>query len=143
MTEWPASRESAGRDAARYAAWEARGKPPSPTAQRRRVSHSVPPYKPKMMERMIHAQGGICPMCLGEMRYRPDLPPYHPARATFDHVVPRHKGGGNVGNRIAAHLACNREKGCRLPTGCELVWLIAVNARLGLGFHFEFVGDAQ
>ena len=53
-------------------------------------------------------------------------------RATFDHVIPRALRGLNgPGNMVLAHSGCNSWKGDRPPTGCELVWLLAVNARIG------------
>lgn len=54
----------------------------------------------------------------------------NPNRASIDHVVPRALGGLNEGNIVAVHLRCNGRKGGRMPTGCELVVLAWVNARL-------------
>lgn len=50
---------------------------------------------------------------------------------TYDHVVPRSKGGGNYGNLVPAHSRCNGEKGDRLPYGCELIMLDALNTKAG------------
>jgi hypothetical protein len=68
------------------------------------------------------------------------------ARATVEHVFPRSPGGkamakirvfydlfpGMFKNRrtAIAHSKCNNRKGNRAPTGCEVVFLMAVNARL-------------
>lgn len=52
---------------------------------------------------------------------------------SVDHVIPRARGGHDgAGNTVAAHIPCNVQKGDRSPTGCELLWLSAVNLRLGL-----------
>lgn len=52
---------------------------------------------------------------------------------TVDHVVPRSRGGAlGLGNVVLAHRPCNGRKANRMPTGCELTFLLAVNARLGV-----------
>jgi 5-methylcytosine-specific restriction endonuclease McrA len=79
-----------------------------------------PTKEGSLMCRMLAAQGDVCGICGIKLRRNP----------SFDHVVPRCRGGGNVGNRIIAHVPCNFRKGDRMPTGCELVMLAAVNARL-------------
>jgi 5-methylcytosine-specific restriction endonuclease McrA len=61
----------------------------------------------------------------------------HPLRSPFsvtiEHVVPRSRGGlWGFGNVVGAHVTCNHRKADRMPTGCELIWLLAVNARLGV-----------
>lgn len=72
------------------------------------------------------AQHGVCGICGypildGEMR-------------TVDHVIPKAMGGADmVGNFVIAHSDCNSDKAARPPNGCELVWLLAVNARIGFG----------
>lgn len=51
--------------------------------------------------------------------------------ATEDHVFAKVRGGyDGLGNLLAAHKRCNNRKGDRLPTGCEIIWLVAVCARL-------------
>lgn len=51
---------------------------------------------------------------------------------TIDHVIPRSRGGHDgCGNIVAACFPCNNRKGGRMPTGCELIVLIAVNCRMG------------
>jgi 5-methylcytosine-specific restriction endonuclease McrA len=123
------------RDAQRYAAWEARGKPPSPTvppkARSRRRLRPIARDR-FLIEEMADAQGGRCVLCGWALIFDDDLPDHAPQRASFDHVIPRSRGGANHGNRLAAHRKCNTEKGSRMPTGCELVWLAAVNAKLGI-----------
>lgn len=51
---------------------------------------------------------------------------------TFEHVVPRHRGGRNYGNLVLTHPRCNMRRADALPTGCLLIMLDVVNARLGL-----------
>lgn len=51
---------------------------------------------------------------------------------TVDHVIPRSRGGfDGKGNVVAACFVCNNRKADRMPTGCELIYLIAVNCRMG------------
>lgn len=51
---------------------------------------------------------------------------------SIDHVLPKSLGGADrLGNFLLVHQACNNLKGNRLPTGCECVWLLAVNCQLG------------
>lgn len=76
--------------------------------------------KRRLIARLLEAQGGFCGICGERLRRSPSV----------DHVVPRCHGGRNDGNRIIAHVPCNFRKGDRAPTGCELVMLAAVNARL-------------
>lgn len=70
-------------------------------------------------------QGGLCAGCGLAMRRR---------WTTLDHVIPRSRGGfDGFGDVVAMHRDCNQAKRDRWPTGCELIWLLAVNARLGVG----------
>lgn len=72
---------------------------------------------------LFRAQGGRCGICGWPVR--------NFKAASIEHVVPRSLGGfWGLGNMVAAHRDCNQAKGDRLPTGCELIWLLAVNARL-------------
>lgn len=73
----------------------------------------------RLIPRMLEAQGGFCGICGERLRRSPSI----------EHVVPRCRGGANAGNRIVAHTPCNFRKGDRMPTGCELIMLAAVNAR--------------
>lgn len=59
------------------------------------------------------------------------------AEVTYDHVVPRSKGGGNYGNIVPAHSTCNTSKADRMPRGCELVMLAALNAKAGNVFEAD------
>lgn len=105
------------RDDARYAAWEARGKPPSPSVPRR-TDRLRPRASTCFL--LVEAQEGLCGICgqrLGDL-------------VTIDHVVPLSRGGRNVGNRMAAHSACNSMKADRMPTKRELERLAKVNERL-------------
>lgn len=69
------------------------------------------------------AQDGWCPIC-GERLTS--------SGRTLDHVVPRSRGGAQLGNLLVVHNWCNLRKADRMPTGCELIMLAAVNARVGL-----------
>jgi 5-methylcytosine-specific restriction endonuclease McrA len=89
----------------------------APKAPKRRYWHSG---RAALQTRMLEAQGGFCGICGSKLHKSP----------SFDHVVPRCRGGTNAGNRIVAHAPCNFRKGDRMPTGCELIMLEAVNARL-------------
>ncbi len=89
-------------------------------------------------------QGGVCSICGREV-----APVYRPGRgsaASRDHTFPRFREqtagrprppalgrwGGHLRIPITmAHAKCNSRKGARWPTGCEMIWLLAVNARLG------------
>lgn len=78
---------------------------------------------------LADAQGWLCALCGQEI----DILGRMGARISTDHVVPRYLGGWDEwGNFLAAHRQCNADKSNDEPTGCELVWLFAVNARLGL-----------
>jgi len=68
------------------------------------------------------AQFGRCAICGGNMK--------RGKVHSIDHVVPQSRGGRDVGNLVLAHRPCNEAKANREPTGCELIWLAAVNARL-------------
>ena len=85
------------------------------------------------MAMAYRAQDGVCAICGRRM---PPLGNYEPRalqRVTREHVIPQSWGGPNqLGNIVAAHWLCNSRKSDRKPTGCELIWLLAVNARLGV-----------
>lgn len=53
------------------------------------------------------------------------------SRPSLDHVIPQDLGGTNFRNIVAAHNRCNAEKSNDIPTGCEVIWLLVVNARIG------------
>lgn len=92
--------------------------------------------KQKLVAKLTRLQGGLCALCgmpillgakFGSRKGR-----------SIDHTWPLHRSGlvgprqppeGKFGNKVAAHGQCNATKGHRAPTGCELIWLMAVNAR--------------
>lgn len=72
---------------------------------------------------LLDVQGDICPLCGLPIK----------GVGTLEHVIPRSAGGADrLGNFVCSHHRCNARKADRMPTGCELVWLLAVNARLGV-----------
>jgi 5-methylcytosine-specific restriction endonuclease McrA len=74
----------------------------------------------KLRDRLHQAQRGRCAWCGGT--FQGDKP-------TFDHVIPRAKGGAHRDNVVLAHFRCNQERDDRLPTGCELIVLAVIRAR--------------
>jgi 5-methylcytosine-specific restriction endonuclease McrA len=93
-----------------------------------RVTRERTVRRRKQREQLWEAQGKICFLC-GEKMY-----PVSHTRAdrgwSMDHVRPASKGHSRVRNVLLAHSKCNREKDDREPTGCELLLLEAVNAKL-------------
>lgn len=80
--------------------------------------------KSPFLDRLRLASCNICGIC-GKSVGRT-------SRST-DHVVPKAKGGyDGPGNKVLAHKSCNNRKADRWPTGCECIFLMAVNARLGV-----------
>lgn len=56
----------------------------------------------------------------------------------IDHVWPIGDGGFNgPGNMVMAHEWCNFHKADSLPTGCEIIWLAAVCARLDVPLRLK------
>lgn len=84
----------------------------------------------KFRQALYEAQAGRCSLCgqgLGALGERGEW------RPTFEHVWPRSRYSyADRGNLLLAHFRCNIAKGTRDPTGCEVILLAAVNARLGL-----------
>lgn len=78
---------------------------------------------------LVTSQGRICALC--GKRFSPNLHSTEDRwQATVDHVWPIAKGGyDGKGNIVAAHKKCNNDKGQRRPTGCEIIWLVAVCER--------------
>lgn len=73
---------------------------------------------------LLGAQSHICACCGMRITSMYD--------ATVDHVIPMVMGGSKgIGNIVAVHRRCNHDKAGRYPNGCELLWLEAVNFRLG------------
>jgi 5-methylcytosine-specific restriction endonuclease McrA len=121
------SREAADRRRAeRLTDWIARGCPPSPPALPKAKKEQCSHIRPIML-RILEIQRGVCVGC-GRAISASDTSAN--MRLSVDHVYPRSRGGVNAGNRLAMHRLCNAQKGSRPPTGCELVWLAAVNARM-------------
>lgn len=72
------------------------------------------------------AQEGICALC-GQPMEGPGT------RHSLDHVIPHALGGKNaLGNLVLSDDLCNRRKSNDQPTACEMIFLLAVNARLGV-----------
>lgn len=72
---------------------------------------------------LYRAQNGYCGICGKRLKCL--------IKVTLDHVKPLSRGGGRgERNLIAAHRHCNEGKADRPPTGCEVIWLEAVNSRL-------------
>lgn len=80
---------------------------------------------------LIRQQLGICSIC-GHL-ISDETDPDVEARPSIDHVIPITMGGEDrPGNLLAAHRGCNTAKGSEPPTDCQLIWLLAINSRLGL-----------
>lgn len=80
---------------------------------------------------LMRAQKRRCASCAGLMFDKANEceTGFH---ASIDHVYPRAHGGPDaIGNFVAMHYRCNQRKADRAPTGCELIWLAAVNAAIG------------
>lgn len=76
----------------------------------------------KMQDMRCASCGGFAHLHLGGR---------HPWRLTLDEAVPRARGGRReLGNQLVMRKICNEAKADRMPTGCELIWLELVNARL-------------
>lgn len=75
----------------------------------------------RQRESLFRAQDGSCPICGDALR----------APETLDHVWPCARHRRSAYNRLLVHQACNWRKQDRDPTGCELIWLAAVRARMG------------
>lgn len=89
------------------------------------------PIPRPVLKALWRAQWGRCPYCPAPLEDPLGLRGY---RVNGDHVIPRGLNGPDaVGNLVCAHADCNHRKADRPPYGCELVFLMAVNARLGVG----------
>lgn len=73
------------------------------------------------MPELIKAAQGICYLCGKTLDG--DL--------NRDHVKPKHQGNPYKANTMPTHVICNGAKGGRQPYPCELIYLDAVNLRLG------------
>lgn len=111
----------------KYADWVARGKPPAPSMPSRWVWRRDAKVRP-LMQHLAQEQDNACSLC-GEPL---DFAATGPLAPTYEHVMPRSKGGANHRNRLVAHRRCNANKSDSLPTGCEILLLDAVNTRVYL-----------
>lgn len=80
-----------------------------------------------MVQALVIAQGGKCAYCPREFT-DDDIDVDGPATwPTFDHVVPKSRGGSNsIKNGLAACIPCNGQKGNRKPTKAELAMLARI-----------------
>lgn len=69
---------------------------------------------------------GVCFEILGPRKDGGEI------RWNLDHVWPKRYRRGNWGNIVLAHTRCNGKKADRRPTGCQILFLTIVNARMGL-----------
>lgn len=75
---------------------------------------------------LYRVQSGLCGLCGHPLN--PD-----PARNSLDHVIPLFDGGKDgLGNLLLCHGECNGQKSNDVPTGCELVMLLAANSKLAV-----------
>lgn len=84
-------------------------------------------------QRMIlhWAQDGLCAGCGRPMGLSVRGPKSRATYPTFDHVVPKSRGGGRVLiNGLLKHRGCNEGRADRPPTGCDRVWQTLVRSRL-------------
>ncbi len=82
----------------------------------------------KLRDLLAHHQDDICAICGGKMNDGTYI-----GQSTLDHVIAKSRGGADrLGNLVAAHRGCNIRKSDSPPTGCTLIFLLAVNARLGV-----------
>lgn len=80
-------------------------------------------------QKFMIAQQGKCWLCGGLMRV--DVHTFHALYATWDHVLPKSKGGANhQDNLMLAHRKCNRERGNR--TEVRAMPRFTVNCKVSL-----------
>jgi 5-methylcytosine-specific restriction endonuclease McrA len=79
------------------------------------------PRKRRALESLIRKQNNLCHLCGQPMKAPTAVS--HPRAATFDHLVPRSKGGRDCeSNGAAAHYECNQARGdLDLPLAPEFV----------------------
>ncbi|MFC5371790.1 HNH endonuclease [Brevundimonas faecalis] len=93
------------------------------------------PKQGKMRHRqrmILHwAQNGLCAGCGRPVGLSSRGPKSRATYPTFDHVVPKSRGGGRVLiNGLLKHRRCNEGRDDRPPSGCDRVWQALVLSRL-------------
>jgi len=74
---------------------------------------------------LAYAQEYRCGICANPL-------PEEITAGSVDHVIPMAIGGADgPGNWVVTHRECNAAKANDTPTGCEMVFLLMVNAKLG------------
>ena len=89
--------------------------------------------------RLFHAQDGLCGYCFKPLD--PDLGRTDHDRWSVDHVVPKIAQQGRrplSRNKVLVHQRCNTAKGGRPPTGCHLIALEWVLARMDALFGYQW-----
>ena len=87
----------------------------------------------KRILRLGAAQGWICAGCGQPTRRLKRGERNDDDALTFDHVIPAIRGGHRaLYNGLMKHRRCNRERGDRPASGCDLLWQAVVMAKLGL-----------
>jgi hypothetical protein len=103
-------------------------------AQRRRQAWAI---GKRFRGWIARAQNGLCANCAQPLNLSKKTKATHADAPTMDHVKCRSNGGSpHLGNILVMHRKCNNRKGDREPTGCELVWLGMVNAKLRSEFDW-------
>lgn len=74
------------------------------------------------------AQNGLCAGCGQPVSLSGRAPK---SRATFDHVIPKSRGGARtLINGLLKHRGCNERRDDLPPTGCDRIWQALVRERL-------------
>jgi 5-methylcytosine-specific restriction endonuclease McrA len=98
-------------------------------SERQQRRQDEPTYEERI-RRIADAQEGLCSICCQILHPRLIISKFDDGWS-FEHVFPKARYRHLLGNLLIAHKRCNREKGARDPTGCEILLLHAVNAKLG------------
>ena len=105
----------------------------SPSQQARYHTVTTTKQRAGQLRALRWAQRSLCAGCGEHVPSSSRLKRYDPAYPTFDHVTTRSTGGGRtLGNGLLKHQRCNQQCANRAPTGCDLVWLEFVTARLSM-----------
>lgn len=90
--------------------------------------------KQSIMRTLHRVQEGICAGCGKPLPTPGQGGVKREDQLSLDHTVPRARGGvDRMGNMTCMHKLCNEMKMDDMPTGCECIWLLAVNSRTGIG----------